>query len=98
MNCINYLSTRCDGRTVKYKARGFEVRTELARSVRKNEGLVLHGTAQAIRFSVDSQIFRKLFENSSRILRKIIAPKFYQKLFPEFYNFQKFPESLRQFC
>ena len=40
---------RMRGRTVKYQARGFEVRTELARSVRKNEGLVFHGTARAIR-------------------------------------------------
>ena len=33
------LLTGCKGRTVKYKARYFEVRTELARSVRKTRGL-----------------------------------------------------------
>ena len=52
------------------------------------------------------QIFRKLSENSPRILRKIIVQEFYQKHFPEFYNFPKFSENFEtilvdvrfQFC
>ena len=34
-----YLLIRCKGRTMKYYARGFEVGTELVRSVRKKRGL-----------------------------------------------------------
>ena len=57
-------------------------------------------------FSVDFQIFRKLSQNSPRIFRKIIAHKFYQKHFPEFYNFPKSYENFEtifvdvrfQFC
>ena len=57
-------------------------------------------------FSVNFQIFRKLSENSPRIFRKIIAQEFYQKHFPEFYNFPKFSENFEtilvdvrfQFC
>ena len=39
INRTYYLLTGCKGRTVKYEARGFEVPTELARSVRKKRGL-----------------------------------------------------------
>ena len=42
------------------------------------------------RFSVYSRIFRKLSKNSSIISLKIIAHEFYQKYFPEFYNFPMF--------
>ena len=44
-----YLLTGCKGHTVKYLAQRFEVRTEFARSVRKNAGLVFHSIARAIR-------------------------------------------------
>ena len=40
--------------------------------------------------SVDFQIFDKSSENSPRIFRKLFAHKFYQKYFPEFYNFSTF--------
>ena len=43
--------------------------------------------------SVDFQIFQKLSESSSPFSRKIIAHEFYQKHFPEFYNFPKFSEN-----
>ena len=45
----------------------------------------------------DSQIFRKLSENSPRILRKIIAHEFIKSIFPSFIIFRSFPR-LRQFC
>ena len=47
--------------------------------------------------SVDFQIFQKLSENLPRISRKIIAHEFYQKFFPEFYNFPKFSENFENF-
>ena len=44
-----------------------------------------------LRFSVDFQIFRKLFENSPRIF----AHEFYQNHFPESYNFLMFSENFK---
>ena len=35
----------------------------------------------------------KFPENLTRIFRKIIAQEFYEKHFPEFYNFPKFSEN-----
>ena len=58
------------------------------------------------RISVDYKIFRKLFENSSRVSRKITSHEFCQKHFPEFYhspnfsgNFERILVHIRfQFC
>ena len=55
------------GRTVKYQARGFEVRTELARSVRENDCLVFHVTAGANRL-INSLLYVEW--------SKIISPRF----------------------
>ena len=48
---------------MEYKAQGFEVRTKLARRgpCIKNEGLVFHGTAQAI------QLINSLFYGKTKI-------------------------------
>ena len=47
---IYYLLTGCEGRTVKCQTRGFEVRTELARSVRMKRGLSIsqYGTSNPV--------------------------------------------------
>ena len=60
--CNNYyLLTGCEGRTVKYYPRGFEVWTELVRSVRKKRVL-------SLKHFPEFYSFPKFFENFETIL------------------------------
>ena len=84
-----YLSTGCKGRTVKYcKPEILKYGPSLRDPCIKNEGLVFHSTAQAIRLinsllMAKTKMHRTFTENFPTIFRKIIFHEISPKSFPK---------------